>query len=310
MTDTGHRGDALTEQLITDFMQSHRLPPAFRGLIADHYLPLVSWLVDRRSSGKTMILGINGAQGTGKSTLADFLQLALELQYQWRVAVLSIDDFYLTKSERRDLAEQVHPLLAIRGVPGTHDVGMLSQYLDDLRHLAAGERYRLPRFDKAQDDRAPVAAWPQVTGPIDLIILEGWCVGSVAQDDAELATSINDLERDNDPRCEWRKYANDRLKSDYAQLFSALDALVFLQAPSFEAIYNWRLEQEQKLAASVPAGAPGIMNSAQIAEFMQSFERISRSNLALFPKDADVVFVLGEDHGVLASQYRSGIRCS
>ncbi len=163
----------------------------------------------------------------------------------------------------------------------------------------------MPRFDKAQDDRAPAATWPQVKGPIDLIILEGWCVGSVAQADAELAASVNDLERDRDPDCTWRKYVNGHLDSDYAQLFSALDALAFLQAPSFEAIYEWRLEQEQKLAASAPAAAPGIMNSAQIAEFIQSYERITRCNLARLPEHADVVLVLGEDHTVVASEYHS-----
>ncbi len=303
MTGTRHRDNALTEQHIADFIMSRELPPAFRSQITDHYLPLLSWLVERRSSGATMILGINGAQGTGKSTLADFLQLALESQHRWRVAVLSIDDFYLTMSERRDLAEQVHPLLAIRGVPGTHDVGMLSRCLDDLRNLEDGEQYRLPRFDKAQDDRAPAATWPQVKGPIDLIILEGWCVGSVAQADAELVTSVNDLERARDPDCTWRKYANDHLNSDYAQLFCVLDALVILQAPSFEAIYEWRLEQEQKLAAAAPAAAPGIMSSAQVAEFIQAYERITRCNLARLPEHADVVLVLGEDHTVFASEY-------
>lgn len=251
-----------------------------------------------------MLLGINGAQGTGKSTLADFLKRALGKRHGWNVAVLSIDDFYLTRAERLDLASKVHPLLATRGVPGTHDVGMLARCIDELGRLAEGRECRLPRFDKAQDDRAPETRWPVVSGPVDLIILEGWCVGSVAQDDAALAESINDLERDEDPTGAWRRHANERLKSDYRRIFDELDALVFLQAPGFDAIYRWRLEQEQKLAAAAPANASGIMSESQIAEFIRFYERITRSNLRRLPECADVVLELDENHGIAAARYR------
>ena len=251
-----------------------------------------------------MLLGINGAQGTGKSTLADFLKLALETQRGWRVAVLSIDDFYLTKAERAALADQVHPLLKTRGVPGTHDTDLLSRYLDDLRSLAEGEEHRLPRFDKARDDRMDESQWPLVSGPIELIILEGWCVGSVSENETDLTQSINELERYKDPAGDWRAYVNDRLASDYARLFAQLDALIFLQAPSFDAIYRWRLEQERKLAASTPAGASGIMSESQIAEFIRYYERITRSNLRQLPRSADVVLELDEQHNIIGTRYR------
>ena len=38
--------------------------------------------------------------------------------------MLSLDDLYLPKAERLRLARDVHPLLATRGVPGTHDVAL------------------------------------------------------------------------------------------------------------------------------------------------------------------------------------------
>lgn len=304
MIHTTENRPALAPEIVSDFLQSHRLPDEFRALIADHYLPLASWVFERHASKKTMLLGIKGAQGTGKSTLADFLRLALETQHGWRVAVLSIDDFYLTKAERAALADRVHPLLATRGVPGTHDIKMLSRYLELLRNLAEGEEQRLPRFDKAQDDRKGEPEWPLVRGPVELIILEGWCVGSAAQDDTDLARSINELERDKDPTGDWRKYVNDRLASDYARLFAELDALVFLQAPSFDAIFRWRLEQERRLAASVPAGATGIMNESQIAEFIRYYERLTRSDLQRLPQNADVVLELDEQHNIVGSRYR------
>ncbi len=294
---------ALAAESVAKFLRSHRLPDAFRELIDQHYLPLADWLAQQRAPSAPLLLGINGAQGTGKSTLADFLQLALEQLRDWRVAVLSIDDFYLTKAERSDLADRVHPLLATRGVPGTHDVEMLERYLDRLAALGGGDQCALPRFDKAEDDRAAEADWPRIAGPVDLIILEGWCVGSVAQDDAELGAAMNALERDHDRTGAWRRYANEQLRTSYSQLFARLDVLVFLQAPSFDAIYRWRLEQEHKLAASAPAGAAGIMADAEVAKFIENYERITRNNLTRLPDSADVVLELNEDHGIVASRY-------
>lgn len=293
----------LSDSAIAGFIHSHQLPSAFRRLAADHYLPLASWVVSRCSSAAPTLLGINGAQGTGKSTLAEFLKLALETTHQWRVAVVSIDDFYLTKAERRRLAHDVHPLLATRGVPGTHDTGMLLQCLDELAALGPSERCRLPRFDKAKDERSDPSTWPEIAGPVDLIILEGWCVGSVAEDDATLAKPVNRLEREQDVDASWRRFANERLQSDYAAVFTRIDALVFLQAPSFEAIFRWRLEQERKLAAATSAKAPGVMSARQVAEFIQLYERITRNNLELLPASADVVLELDENHGCLASRY-------
>lgn len=244
------------------------------------------------------MLGINGAQGTGKSTLANFLQVATESMFDWNVAVLSIDDFYYTKAERLQLARDVHPLLATRGVPGTHDVEMLASYLQQLEQLDSSESLALPRFDKATDDRADMAHWPIVKGPIDLVILEGWCVGTKAQSDAELDVPLNRLERDEDTDGCWRRYVNDRLKADYQPIFEQVDLVAFMQAPSFDAILRWRLEQEQKLAAVSPEGSPGLMSDKQIRYFLQYYERLTRANLKTLPARADIVFDLDEAHRV------------
>lgn len=295
----------LPDRLIKQFLAEHRLPESFRSLIRDHYLPLAEWICRHLGNKSTPLLGINGAQGTGKSTQADFLKLALEHLHQRRVAVMSIDDFYLTKAERLQLANTVHPLLATRGAPGTHDSKMLQDALQRLRELPAGEELCLPRFDKALDDRADEREWSRIEGRVDLIVLEGWCIGSVPESSRTLRKPLNVLERDEDPDCIWRRYVNERLRCDYSPIFRQLDALVFLKAPDFDSIFKWRLRQERKLADSTAANAQGIMNADEIARFIQYYERITRNNLDQLPVTADVIFELDDDQQIASSHYRS-----
>ena len=293
----------LTDAQIKKFLSRCRLPASFNELIDKHYLPLAEWLVRRRSPGRVFLLGINGAQGTGKSTLASFLEYALEEGAGWRTAVLSIDDFYLGKEEREKLGVSVHPLLRTRGVPGTHDLEKLARCIKQLRVLEDGVAMPLPRFDKSKDDCADPDLWPIVTGPVDQIILEGWCVGSRPQPDESLQQPVNSLEETSDASGEWRRYANEQLAGGYQDIFRRLDALVFLQVPDFDAVYRWRLEQEHRLAAQVGQDGHGIMNSEKLAGFIQYFERLTMENMAVLPKIADVVLELNKDHECVRSFY-------
>lgn len=169
--------------------------------------------------------------------------------------------------------------------------------------LEPGQTAMPPRFDKSIDDRES-PPWPSVEGPIDMLVLEGWCVGTRAQSDAELAKPVNALERESDPDGGWRTWVNERLEGDYEELWTRLDALVLLRAPGFDAIYGWRLEQEHKLAERVGADAEGVMSDEEIRAFISHYERLTRHNLALLPDTADVVFDLDESHAVRAASYR------
>ncbi|XQF94449.1 hypothetical protein ACOBV9_20470 (plasmid) [Pseudoalteromonas espejiana] len=117
---------------------------------------------------------------------------------------LSIDDFYLSKEHRKGLAKDVHPLFATRGVPGTHDVGLMNTTISRL--LAKEVGVPLPKFNKHQDDCAPEQTWECNEQPIDIIILEGWCVGSEPQPLFSLSEPINALELKNDKEGVWRRW--------------------------------------------------------------------------------------------------------
>lgn len=244
--------------------------------------PLVSAALEAALALPTAVpvFAIAGLQGSGKSTLAAQMA-ALAGQRGRTAAVLSVDDFYLGKAQRQRLARDVHPLLATRGPPGTHDIGFACATLDALEQRNATS---LPRFDKLADDTAPRASWPQVAAA-DLVIVEGWLLGTPAEDDAALAVPINALEHDEDPHGHWRRYCNDALRNDYPALWLRFDALWFLQPPGFEVVADWRWQQEQQLAREQP-GKPA-MGHAQVQRFIGFFERVSRQALRTLPDIAD-----------------------
>jgi len=137
---------------------------------------------------------------------------------------------------------------------------------------------------------------------LDLIVLEGWCVGSSAESPEALIEPANTLEDEEDPDGIWRSYANEQLRDVYEPLFARLDALVFLAAPSFDAILEWRIEQERKLAQKNSAGSH-VMSDAEVARFIGFYERITRHNLYSIPSRADVVFTLRKDHGIAGATF-------
>ncbi|MGB5697691.1 MAG: hypothetical protein WBM46_18715 [Polyangiales bacterium] len=266
------------------------IAPPCHELVARFYAPMTAWIADH-VEGQMLVLGLNGAQGTGKSTLARLLRRLLERVHGMRAGILSLDDIYLTGAERLERARTIHPLLATRGVPGTHDVGLGIRII---RALRAGKPVALPRFDKARDERRPVAEWPRSDGRCDVLIFEGWCVGARPQRAAELETPINDLERSEDPTGAWRWYVNRELGGHYQRLFAELDLLVMLQPPDFDCVYRWREEQEARLRAS--GAGPEVMTPAEVRRFVMHFERLTRFMWEEMPMRADAVIYLGQDH--------------
>lgn len=239
-----------------------RLLDAVGSLVATHARP-----------GHTPLIGIAGAQGSGKTTLARAAAAQLG------AAHLSLDDVYLTRAERQALARDVHPLFAVRGPPGTHDLGLMKQTVAALRVAAADSRTPLPAFDKLADDRAPEPVWPVFTGRPSAVLIDGWCMGATPQAEEDLIAPINRLEAERDRGGQWRGAANAALSDAYADAFRQFDAILFLKAPSFDAVLDWRCEQEAELMGLSPAELPPVRR-AELAVFIQHFERITRHMLS------------------------------
>lgn len=252
-------------------------------------------LHDLRPGDTPRVLGISGLQGTGKSTLAAQL-VDTARSRDLRGAVLSLDDLYLDHPDRAALARDVHPLLATRGPPGTHEVALGLAVFAAFR---AGRPFRLPRFDKLGDRRQPERDWPAVHD-LDLLVFEGWCVGATPEHDTALAEPLNALERDEDPDGSWRRWCNAALARDYPPLWAGIDQLLFLQPPGFGIVPTWRLQQEEALAAAEPGRRS--MDAASIARFVQHYERVSRQALKVLPRIADVVVTLDAARRIVAGR--------
>jgi len=279
-------------QALIDEMQ---LPVDFMHIVNTVYIPLTAHILDKKSD-KPLLISINGAQGTGKSTLTHFIKHLIESESGYSVANISLDDFYSTRQEREKLANSLHPLLLTRGVPGTHDVQLMENTITE---LLDGKACSIPRFNKAADDRYADEQWTSCNKNTDIILFEGWCNHSPVQNKEELITPINELEATEDSEGIWRNYANDQLRDYHRKIFNHADMSIMLKSPNFEKIYEWRSLQEDKLRKnSKPGEQSRIMSTEQLKRFVQHYERITRYTLDNLPSTADVVIPIAADHSI------------
>lgn len=278
------------------FLYEQRLPHSYAETADRWFAPQAERLGVRKNGASPLFVGINGAQGSGKSTLAAYLAYRLEKDFDKRCLVLSIDDFYFSRSQRECLAAQIHPLLKTRGVPGTHDLELALQVFSSLRD---GKPTLVPRFDKSIDDPFPTGQWHYQIEPVDVVIFEGWCVGVQPQDPSQLDFALNELEFSQDSFGQWRHFVNKQIFA-YQEWFSYLDEQWMLRAPSFDCVHQWRWQQERKLIELTGDIVSGVMNEQQIAVFIQHYQRLTEHALATMPSYADLIFDMLESREIVS----------
>lgn len=234
---------------------------------------LAGWIaaaITDAPAGHIPLLFLSGPQGSGKSTALAEAVAALPAP----VFGASIDDFYLTRTEREVLAREVSPLYITRGPPGTHDLALLRQTIAALRSADGSSTTPLPAFDKLADDRRPAAEWPAFEGRPAAIVIEGWLMGALPDPAAPRAPPINKVEAEDTSR-RWRRHQEDMLAGPYSALWDMADSFFHLSPPGFGCVLGWRLQQEaglwQARGEAMPEDRPGWA-----ARFISHYERISR----------------------------------
>ena len=234
--------------------------------VYQYYLPIFFWILrelqvhqiriaDEHLNKRPLILGFSCPQGGGKTTMTTFIQKLLRTA-NVNVQIASLDDFYVTNKEQRRIAEQYpsNRLMQYRGMPGTHDLDLLNDTLDDLRH---SRKVSIPRYDKTafggRGDRAPKKDWKHISEKTDVVLLEGWCMGFEAVPDDEVIHP--DL-----------RVVNDALK-DFNSMYSRLDGLFIIEISNMEWVFDWRLQAERGVRAM---GRPGLSDN-QVIDFVSRF---------------------------------------
>ncbi len=215
------------------------------------YLPLYLWLkkLFLVKKNDSVYLGIAGINGVGKTSLARFLKLLLESE-GFNVVHFSMDDLYPTKSFRMKLAEKIHPNLKIRLM---YDNSQVKRVFSGIQNWQ--KPIKIPKFDKATDDRFPEENWLIVTKKPDFVIVEGVFIFAKPVADNNLSKADN--------------YINSLVR-DLLDVYSFIDVKITLLTDSFENIIQFRQQQERELQDS--RGKYTGMTSEQVESFIRYFQ--------------------------------------
>jgi D-glycerate 3-kinase len=269
------------------------------------WLPLAMQLASlRQQLARPLIQGILGGQGTGKTTLAAVLRVILD-HFGYRTLSLSLDDLYKTYAERQQLQQQ-DPRIIWRGPPGTHDVELGKQLLDQLRQPNLNRPVLVPRFDKSAYRGIGDRTFPEPVEGVDIVLFEGWFVGvrplNPAVFDATTPAPIQTLgDREALLQSADHLFARDinNQLQDYVPLWSRLDRLMILYPVDYRLSKQWRRQAEQQMIATGKTG----MTDAQVDEFVEYFWRALHPELFITPLTknpslVDLVVEINADHSV------------
>ena len=272
-------------------------------MIKSFLIPISFWIAKKVDKKRSYIVGLSGGQGSGKTTISSIISIILKKYFKLNVFTISIDDFYKTRKERFLLSKRIHPLLMTRGVPGTHDINMMLDFFKRVK----GKKFRsfkLPKFDKAIDERYNKKLWYSLKKRPDVIIFEGWCVGAKPEKNSTLKKSVNSLEKFKDKKLTWRRYVNKQLKSKYKQLYDQLNCLLYIKSNNFSLLRKWRVKQEKKLRLkNKRSNKLKIMSDKEVINFMRTYQRVTQNMSKYVPKYASIILNLNSNHQIKSVIY-------
>jgi D-glycerate 3-kinase len=186
---------------------------------------------------------------SGKSYLTSLLPDHLSTHHALRLVIMSLDDYYLTHADQIKLrdAKPTNPLLSGRGPAGTHDLSLLSQSLNQLadNNSENAKPVQLATYDKSkyagEGDRAEDTV--TVTGPIDVVIFEGWMNGFASLPAEQLRSRYDKAAEDSTVRnypLQVLEEINRNLKAYEEQCWRHIDCFVQIEPVELSYVWTWR----------------------------------------------------------------------
>ena len=205
-------------------------------------LPLLSQAYKFQNNfSERKIIGISALPGTGKTTLGKWLE-AISLKLNFKIAVISIDDFYLPSDEMK-IAINNNPWNVSRGFPGSHSVKLMHEKL--LNWKINGE-LNVPVFDKSLRNGLGDRSHWRFDSP-DLLIIEGWFLGiKPFYGDINVNYQNIDSIELNSNELSYRYIIQKNLKK-YLDVWSLIDNIWHLKPLEFEFMNMWKTNQEKEM---------------------------------------------------------------
>ena len=252
-------------------------------------LPLLSKAYQFNNNfSERKIIGISALPGTGKTTLGKWLE-AISLKLNFKIAVISIDDFYLPSDEMKHAIKN-NPWNVSRGYPGSHSVELIHQKLVNWK--INGE-LKVPVFDKSLRNGLGDRSHWRSDKP-DLLILEGWFLGvkplSVDHNDSILFTKPLSQEEST-----YRKKIQKNLRK-YIYIWSLLDEIWHIKPLKFEYMNLWKTNQEKEMLLKKGKA----LKNKKLSDFLRmlntsipqkSFDEINSDVLMLINQDRKLIEV-------------------
>jgi D-glycerate 3-kinase len=240
-------------------------PSLILPLLWHYWLPLAQHIVKQQEKiGRTLIQGLLGGQGTGKTTLGIVLNVLLRYLGKTFLSI-SLDDIYKPYTDRQKLRDR-RPDLIWRGPPNTHDVDLGIQVLQQLRDRSSENQQAIaiPRFDKSLHNGAGDRTDPEISYGADIVLFEGWFVGMQPLPISAFRNFVPPILSESDREFALECNAN---LYNYLPLWEYLDRLIVLVPEDYNYSLQWRLEAEHKLVATGKTG----MSDREITKFVEYF---------------------------------------